>query len=295
MQNKSILDALNKTVLTDNNYSLTHNGLDLRKHVKSIFYIFRYAESYQDEFYNHLGFALIEELITYLNNLKKNLTASIYPMIGLYLLKFNHWGFMNLSLEKLLTEIDQHAMRLVTSPQSRFSLVLIAMLYVEQRNLQQASSKDLYNRLKIAFSKRATLNLDKEENISNVVFCLHLLTAFDKNYEKTYHFFFQEFKKRLGLNLISFNVDLAFVLNAIGETEMLNGIKDKITANDFLEEISIQHLKDEFPLKLEKNLVERNLKTAAYYHKIDLGIEILFASKKDFKEQYAYYKLLNYL
>jgi len=295
MQNRSILNALNKTVLTDNNYSLTQTGLDLRKHVKSIFYIFRFAESYQDEFYNHLGFALIEELITYFNGLKKNLNVSIYPMIGLYLLKFNHWGFMNLSLDKLLAEIDQHCIRLVTVPQAKFSLVLIAMLYMEQRNLQQASSKELYNRLKIAFSKRNTLNLDKEENISNVIFCLHLLMAFDKGYVKTYGFYFQEFKKRLALNVMPFNGDLAFVLNAIGETEMLGGIKDKITTNDFLEEISMKNLTDEWPLKLEKNLLEQNLKTATYYQKIDLGIEMLFAAKRDFKEQYAYYKLLNYL
>jgi hypothetical protein len=295
MQNKSILDALNKTVLTDNNYSLTHKGLDLRKHVKSIFYIFRYAESYQDEFYNHLGFALIEELITYFNSLKKNLTASIYPMIGLYLLKFNHWGFMNLSLDKLLAEIDHHSIKLVTVPQTKFSLVLIAMLYIEQRNLQQTLPKDLYNRLKIVFSKRATLNLDKEENIANVLFCLHLLTAFDKSYVKTYNFFFQEFKKQFALNVIPFNSDLAFVLDAIGETEWLGGMNDKITPKDFLEEISMKNLKEEALLMLDKPVLEQNLKTATYYQKIDLGIELLFASEKDSKEQYDYYKLLNYL
>ncbi|MBT2564181.1 hypothetical protein J7E50_05605 [Pedobacter sp. ISL-68] len=295
MQNKSILDALNKTVLTDNNYSLTHKGLDLRKHVKSIFYIFRYAESNQDEYYNHLGFALVEELITYCGGLKKNLPITIYPMIGLYLLKFNHWGFMNLSLDKLLAEIDHHCIKLVTAPQTRFSLVLIAMLYMEQRNLQQTLPKELYNRLKIAFSKRATLNLDKDENISNVIFCLHLLIAFDKNYVKTYNFFFQEFKKQLALNVIPFNSDLAFVLNAIGETECLGGIHDKITPKDFLEEISMKNLKKESLPKLEKTLLEQNLKGVTYYQKIDLGIEMLFALKRDFKEQYDYYKLLNYL
>lgn len=295
MQNKSILDAINKTVLTDNNYPLTHNGLDLRKHVKSIFYIFRYAESVQDEYYNHLGFALVEELITHCGNLKKNLPVTIYPMVGLYLLKFNHWGFMNLALDKLLAEIDHHCIKLVTTPQTRFSLILIAMLYMEQRNLQQTLPKDLYNRLKIAFSKRATLNLDKDENISNVIFCLHLLIAFDKNYVKTYNFFFQEFKKQLALNVIPFNSDLSFVLNAIGETECLGGIHDKITPKDFLEEISMKNLKKESLPKLEKTLLEQNLKSATYYQKIDLGIEMLFAPKRDFKEQYTYYKLLNYL
>ena len=295
MQNKSILDAINKTVLTDNNYPLTHNGLDLRKHVKSIFYIFRYAESYQDEYYNHLGFALVEELITHCGNLKKNLPATIYPMVGLYLLKFNHWGFMNLALDKLLAEIDHHCIKLVTPPQTRFSLVLIAMLYMEQRNLQQTLPKELYNRLKIAFSKRATLNLDKDENISNVIFCLHLLIAFDKNYVKTYNFFFQEFKKQLALNVIPFNSDLAFVLNAIGETECLDSMNDKIIPKDFLDELSMKNLKKESLPKLEKTLLVENLKGVTYYQKIDLGIELLFAPKRDFKEQYDYYKLLNYL
>lgn len=301
---------LNNSLLTSSCYQINIKLANPKIFIKEIFYLFEYAALSENEYYNHLAFSFVEELIFSLNKAKIEQSNWSVPLISLFLTKFNQLGYFNLAISKIYEKADEISVLIASDKQLRQDQLVLILIYLEQRAKE--------NKLLLPVLKKTKKNLSKEklfddtfpfdELLRNAT--LLKLLCFESNETLYMHCMssgleildnkFEDEKRggaALRKMLFLFDDHLSFA----GYSYFQNFFdQDKISFRDvFLltESVVKKNLEKELKIpRYQKNILntlEKELNTLDVNNKLDLGFDILMATQECTSEKRAYYSLLN--
>ncbi|SDD55323.1 hypothetical protein [Pedobacter soli] len=301
---------LNNSLLTSNSYELHVKLANPKLFIKEIFYFFEYAAISQNEYYNHLAFSYIEELILSVNKAKVERSNWNLVLISLFLTKFNQLGYFNLAIPKIYEKADEICILIANNKLLKQEQLVLILIYLEQRVRENKSLLPVLKKMKKKLSKEKLFDhaFLYDEWLRNAT--LLKLLSFESNetaYEDSIDFGLKllgdkfEDEERHGIvfrkMLFLFEDELKFVSDKFLIDFIDKNRKSIKECFLFSEAIMNKNLGREFKNPADEKKVsltmEKDLNTIDFSSKLDLGFDILMAAQENTSGKRAYYSFLN--
>jgi len=301
---------LNNSLLTNSCYQLGTKLANPKNFIKEIFYLFEYAAISENEYYNHLAFSFVEELIFSVNKAKVEQSNWSVPLISLFLTKFNQLGYFNLAISKIYEKADEISLLIANNKELKHDQLVLILIYLEQRAKENKSLVPVLKKAKKILSKEKLFDhvLPFDELLRNAVLSKLLCfessdilykDSMDLGLKLLAHKFEDELRSATALRKMLFLFDdhLNFVSNSYlrdfmdkNRTSFKDSflISETITKKNLEKELKISGHQKNIP-----NTIEKELNELDFNSKLDLGFDILMAMQEGTLQKRAYYSLLN--
>lgn len=133
-----MLDKLNEKLLTNFSLRVPEAHLTFVYLLRKMFYFFIYADIFQNTFYNHLAFDVMEGLIADYNKKTETKFNKNIPLFGLFLINCIESKFLYANMAKTFEKFDSNCVLLLSTEKCSIDDLLIALIYLTKRTSHEA-------------------------------------------------------------------------------------------------------------------------------------------------------------